>query len=486
MSLRTKEYLRRTPAFQERPEACRARLCSDARICAREDASQNARRSRTVSRNFRARFDLFREVRSFYADTAFLVDLFTLGPSDVRALGCSALTCVRQSVLFYCLLLTACNDSTSPTGAPLHTQSADVSTQPGAPSVLLATEPTYGTGSARATSDRSALDSNAINAAQRDINPHIREVSVAEQQRYLVALLRSEMALDSEQTAAVNKIVTASDWMSFGNPKISRPSMTQATCFERRANAKLHPPDVACGAPNMIVARPPTPQNPSALCVDQYEFPNVECKYPIVWVRSSEAAALCAAVGKRLCDAHEWEGACAGEVLPEATEYPWSQMPASIARSSKRDQRLWLEYEHNRTRQVRWAYGDKVNHATCATGARKDSRCNVVDFSTCSSSTYPAGAFPECVSPLGVYDQHGNAAEHMNLPLQPSELTSHGGLGWTEMKGSWFIFTHEQSHVDDCRWRAKSWHTTKIGDWNSHRNYHLGFRCCKDANRPTR
>lgn len=341
----------------------------------------------------------------------------------------------------------------------------------------------------KATSGDIALEDSAINDTshrepERTFHPNIRQAPVKEQQRYLIDLLHREMDLNDGQVEAVSKIVRGSEWLSFGNPKVSRSPMSQATCMERRTEAKLHPPDVGCGAPNMVMVRPPSEARPEALCIDQYEFPNVECEYPVVWVRSSEAAQLCQAVGKRLCDAHEWEGACAGEVLPEEREYPWAQMPKSLVKASTREQRLWLEYEHNRTREVRWAYGAKVNHELCATGARKDPKCAVVDFGTCSSSTYPAGAFPECVSPLGVYDQHGNAAEHMNLALQANELTSHGGLGWTEMKGSWFIFTHEQSHPDDCRWRAKSWHTTKVGDWNSHRNYHLGFRCCKDVPPP--
>jgi hypothetical protein len=48
------------------------------------------------------------------------------------------------------------------------------------------------------------------------------------------------------------------------------------------------------------------------------------------------------------------------------------------------------------------------------------------------------------------------------------------------MKGSWFIFLRETAHLDDCRWRAPDWHVTGVADRNSHRNYHLGFRCCRD------
>src|SRR5690606_20151290 len=133
-------------------------------------------------------------------------------------------------------------------------------------------------------------------------------------------------------------------------------------------------------------------------------------------------ADLCSAVGKRLCDAHEWEGACAGTLLPAESEYPFEQMPKGIKSAKMRDKRLWLEYEHNRTRDITWAYGAKQDHSLCATGAVKDSRCNIVDWGTCATLSYPAGSFPECVSPAGVYDQHGNAAEHMNLPLDPSEM----------------------------------------------------------------
>jgi sulfatase modifying factor 1 len=72
----------------------------------------------------------------------------------------------------------------------------------------------------------------------------------------------------------------------------------------------------------------------------------------------------------------------------------------------------------------------------------------------------------------------------MNLPLQPEQLASAGGMGETEMKGSWFIFASYEAHLDDCRWRAPNWHGTRVLDRNSHRNYHLGFRCCKDIEPP--
>ena len=69
----------------------------------------------------------------------------------------------------------------------------------------------------------------------------------------------------------------------------------------------------------------------------------------------------------------------------------------------------------------------------------------------------------------------------MNLPLNEGQMASRGSatLGYTEMKGSWFIFDTYHAHDDWCRWRAPFWHGTQVMDEDSHHNYHLGFRCCK-------
>jgi len=74
-----------------------------------------------------------------------------------------------------------------------------------------------------------------------------------------------------------------------------------------------------------------------------------------------------------------------------------------------------------------------------------------------------------------------SSAEHMNLPIGPEQMASNGSttLGYTEMKGSWFIFDTYRAHEDWCRWRAPFWHGTRVMDPRSHANYHLGFRCCK-------
>src|SRR5262249_38927766 len=201
----------------------------------------------------------------------------------------------------------------------------------------------------------------------------------------------------------------------------------------------------------------------ASMCIDQFEFPNIACEYPVVYATAREAALLCKAVGKRICDAHEWEGACAGALHSPDVEYAWGK------------RRPYATGLHNKTREIRWSYGTTKNHALCATASGKSPGCDAGGFSICGSNPYPAGAFPACVSPFGVYDLNGNAAEHMNLPLEPSELGRAGGTGATEMKGSWFIFANEEAHEDDCRWRAKDWHPSALMAEDSHRNYHLGL-----------
>jgi hypothetical protein len=138
---------------------------------------------------------------------------------------------------------------------------------------------------------------------------------------------------------------------------------------------------------------------------------------------------------------------------------------------------------HNRAHEAdkSWSYGPAYERGICAAGSQKSPGCQGGGWSQCGSNTYPAGDFPACHSALGVYDLNGNAAEHMNLPLNERQMASRGSkeLGYTEMKGSWFIFDTYHAHQDWCRWRAPYWHGSRVMDPHSHSNYHLGFRCCK-------
>jgi sulfatase modifying factor 1 len=294
-----------------------------------------------------------------------------------------------------------------------------------------------------------------------------------EQRSTLFRSMGAQLDINAAELVAVEQIIDASPVLGQGNPAISHHEMTRAECRAVRAAAGLtiepHPP---CDRKNMVPLYDPGAGQTAAdapVCIDQFEFPDIPCEYPVVYPTSREAALLCAAVGKRICDAHEWEGACAGALHAPEVEYDFGE-PRPYA--------TWL---HNKHREVRWAYGPTKNHPLCATLWWKSSTCDGGTFSLCGTHSWPSGSFPACVSPFGVYDQHGNVAEHMNLPLAPDELASRGGTGATEMKGSWFIFAHEEPHEDDCRWRAKDWHPSALMEENSHRNYHLGFRCCKDV-----
>ena len=129
----------------------------------------------------------------------------------------------------------------------------------------------------------------------------------------------------------------------------------------------------------------------------------------------------------------------------------------------------------------RWSYGPAYEKGICGTSSQKSPDCLGDGWSKCGSNTFPDGMFPGCESPLHVYDLNGNAAEHMNLPLNTQQMSSRGSreLGYTEMKGSWFVFDAYRAHEDWCRWRAPYWHGSRVMDERSHANYHLGFRCCK-------
>ncbi|HET9957559.1 MAG TPA: SUMF1/EgtB/PvdO family nonheme iron enzyme [Polyangiaceae bacterium] len=303
--------------------------------------------------------------------------------------------------------------------------------------------------------------------------PGLESKDLREQKAALLGLMQRELELDEGSVAKVRTIYEGSSWMSQGNPKVTQHPMTRAECRARRASAEPLPSgDSVCGKPNMVALYDPSrgeTVNDARACIDQYEFPNIPCEYPVIWVKADEAVELCKAEGKRICDAHEWEGGCAGALKKPEEEYAFGQ------------RRLMIEYLHNKERDVVWSYGKTKDHSKCATGSRKSTTCNVIDWDLCGSNTYPAGSFPECRSPFGAFDLNGNAAEHMNLPLTPEQLASRGGLGETEMKGSWFIFAMYEAHEDDCRWRAPMWHKSKIDARGSHRNYHLGFRCCSDV-----
>ncbi len=308
-------------------------------------------------------------------------------------------------------------------------------------------------------------------------------LSFSEQNETLFHQLQTVHGLSADQMSAVREIFTRSGFIGQGNPLVAHHPVTPEECSThlRAKNITYERPkfDAICGARYMAPLFDPASESAgdAKTCIDRFEFPDIPCAYPVVWVRAKEAAELCTAVGKRLCDAHEWEGACAG-----ALKAPDYRFDLAEGRDTAAAVRLMRE-AHNRhfATEKSWSYGPQYQNGVCAAASKKTEGCDGGGWQRCGSNTYPAGFFPECRSPLDVYDLHGNAAEHMSLPLAPEQMASRGSreIGVTEMKGSWFIFDHYRAHEDWCRWRAPFWHGTRVMDPASHHNYHLGFRCCK-------
>ena len=307
-------------------------------------------------------------------------------------------------------------------------------------------------------------------------------LTFAQQNERLLRELQQKHGLDNDQMQRIRAIFARSGVIGQGNPAISRHPQTTEQCRAARRQAPAQDDAVAferiCGVRDMAPLYDPKTQSreDATACIDQYEFPDIPCEYPVVWIRAREAAQVCEAMGKRLCDAHEWEGACEGRVVPP--DYRFDLAKGVPADEAIRRMRSANNQAH--AGDKRWSYGSRYETGVCATGSQKTAGCAGGGWTACGSNTYPTGAFPACRSALGVYDLNGNAAEHMNLPLDESQMASRGSqtLGHTEMKGSWFVFDTYRAHDDWCRWRAPYWHGSRVMDPRSHANYHLGFRCC--------
>jgi len=306
----------------------------------------------------------------------------------------------------------------------------------------------------------------------------LAETALQNQNEVLFGQLQKVHDLTAAQMEKIRAIFARSGYIGQGNPAIARHPMTVEACEARAPNGGKgyanRQFERICGGKYMAPLYDPKTQSASdaSACIDQFEFPDIPCTYPVVWVRAVEAEQICEAMGKRLCDAHEWEGACAGELAPP--DYRFGIGSGSVSAAATAHNQVYAATKS-------WAYGPAYQKGVCAAASQKSASCNGGGWNSCGSNTYPTGAFPDCHSALGVYDQHGNAAEHMNLPLEPDQMTSTGSkkLGVTEMKGSWFIFDNYYAHQDWCRWRAPFWHGTRVMSPDSHSNYHLGFRCCK-------
>ena len=138
-------------------------------------------------------------------------------------------------------------------------------------------------------------------------------------------LIEAIEATHGKQSKELIEIITNTPYLGQGNPKVTKHPASKEECQlqAKKINHNYKNPtfEKICGAKYMApLYNPAKEQDVDAKsCIDQFEFPNIPCEYPLVWVRASEAAQICQAQGKRLCDAHEWEGACDGSL--EAPDY---------------------------------------------------------------------------------------------------------------------------------------------------------------------
>src|SRR5271165_3703211 len=309
------------------------------------------------------------------------------------------------------------------------------------------------------------------------------QTSLQQNNEELFQQLQQIQGLSVTEIEEIRKIFAQSGVLGQGNPAITVHPSTPQQCEAKLAasgvdyrNARF---EQICGGKFMSLLYDPKSgtADQAKACIDQFEFPDIPCAYPVVWVKAREAAEICSAEGKRLCDAHEWEGACAGSLEPP--DYRFDLAKGVSPEEGIRRMRIAHNQAYSASKS--WSYGPEYRKGVCATSGTKTAGCNGGSWTGCGSNTFPAGDFPDCHSSLQVYDLNGNAAEHMNLPINESQMSSRGSLqlGYTEMKGSWFIFDTYRAHEDWCRWRAPFWHGTRVMDEHSHANYHLGFRCAK-------
>lgn len=244
-----------------------------------------------------------------------------------------------------------------------------------------------------------------------------------------------------------------------GNKAVAHHAIGKRTCLERLRGVVLQTPDQRerCGGESNMVPiwEKGDPAN-ARFCIDVFEFPNQACELPLVWMSPVQASQMCTAQGKRLCEQREWNLSCRADPAGGADRvYAYgNDLDVTICNTNK----------------------SRVGRATkCALQTMNDL------WTTCTTDTEPSGAFPQCKSRFGVFDQHGNVAEIMTR-------AHWDGFTYDQLKGSAFHYVDVQKkptdpggywtrYPDHCNFEPL-WHVERI-ETAAHVNYHLGFRCCK-------
>jgi hypothetical protein len=212
----------------------------------------------------------------------------------------------------------------------------------------------------------------------------------------LFQALQREHGLSDQQINAVRKIFADSRFMGQGNPAVTQHPVTPQQCTAKLNSLGAHYENPVfekiCQAKYMAPLYDPSKQKPedAKACIDQFEFPDIPCTYPVVWVKAREAAEICWAMGKRLCDAHEWEGACAGALEPADYRFDLAKGLAT----EEAIHRMRIAHNQAASASRSWSYGPTYRVGICATGSTKTPGCNGGSWTGCGSNTFRPGTFP--------------------------------------------------------------------------------------------
>lgn len=176
-------------------------------------------------------------------------------------------------------------------------------------------------------------------------------------------------------------------------------------------------------------------------CIDRYEAPNREGAKPLLLQSARSGERWCRAREKRLCREREWVRACRG---PDGRDFPYGH---TWRQGVCNDDKTW--------RSPRWS---AIRSYPAPAAQTETDRLD---------QSEPSGVRDGCVSPEGVYDLTGNAAEWVVRTDDNPTNFDH------VVKGCYWARCFRPPHIPDCAY-------VNYAHQSPERSYEMGFRCCRD------